>query len=134
MVETDSEVKVKEKDEVERLLKNLKNMSLTALRRECQTNPPKGFNMKLNAKELRKMLKRKYLKEFPELAVKVFKEKEKPKIETTVDYLVVIDFECTCDRTDPDDKHSREPYLHEIIEFPVVIVDVSKKAIIAEFR
>ncbi|ESL09680.1 hypothetical protein TRSC58_02596 [Trypanosoma rangeli SC58] len=44
------------------------------------------------------------------------------------DYLLVLDFEATCEESIPPS------YLHEIIEFPVVLVDVKLQRAVAEFR
>ncbi|KEG14919.1 hypothetical protein DQ04_00261180 [Trypanosoma grayi] len=44
------------------------------------------------------------------------------------DYLLVLDFEATCEETAPPS------YLHEIIEFPVVVVDVKLQRVVAEFH
>lgn len=44
------------------------------------------------------------------------------------DYLLVIDFEATCE------EHPPANYLHEIIEFPVVLVDVRLQRVVAEFH
>lgn len=41
-------------------------------------------------------------------------------------YLCVIDFECTCD------EHNK--YAHEIIEFPIVVIDLVDRVEIARFR
>ncbi|KAK7110273.1 3'-5' exoribonuclease 1-like [Littorina saxatilis] len=43
------------------------------------------------------------------------------------DYLIIIDFEATCQ--DNNDK-----FIHEIIEFPAVLVDVQQKEIVGMFR
>jgi inhibitor of KinA sporulation pathway (predicted exonuclease) len=43
------------------------------------------------------------------------------------DWILVIDFECTCDE-------SAFEWPHEIIEFPVVAVDVQRQTIVAEFH
>lgn len=42
-------------------------------------------------------------------------------------HLLVVDFECTCDSGEPN-------YPHEIIEFPVVVVDVALRRVVAEFH
>jgi len=42
-------------------------------------------------------------------------------------YLCVLDFEATCENT-------RFPYNHEIIEFPVVLVDLQNRSIVSEFH
>ncbi|CAJ1004795.1 putative Exonuclease [Leishmania naiffi] len=44
------------------------------------------------------------------------------------EYLLVLDFEATCE------EHPPHNYLHEIIEFPVVVVDVRLQRIVAEFH
>jgi 3'-5' exoribonuclease 1 len=43
------------------------------------------------------------------------------------DYFLVLDFECTCDKDLPE-------YPHEIIEFPVVVVEARFRRIVAEFH
>lgn len=40
-------------------------------------------------------------------------------------FLIVIDFEATCESTNPNN------FDHEIIEFPVVVIDTEKKAIVS---
>lgn len=44
------------------------------------------------------------------------------------DYILVIDFEATCDEPNPPN------FLHEIIEFPVVVVDVQLRRVCMEFH
>eukprot|EP00455_Lapot_gusevi_P038849 TRINITY_DN4353_c0_g3_i3.p1 TRINITY_DN4353_c0_g3~~TRINITY_DN4353_c0_g3_i3.p1 ORF type:complete len:260 (+),score=22.71 TRINITY_DN4353_c0_g3_i3:52-831(+) len=44
-----------------------------------------------------------------------------------ISYLVVIDFEATCDNSNPY-------FEHEIIEFPAVLVDLSQNSVVAEFH
>lgn len=44
------------------------------------------------------------------------------------DYLLVVDFEATCEEYAPPS------YLHEIIEFPVVVVDAKLQRVITEFH
>jgi 3'-5' exoribonuclease 1 len=44
------------------------------------------------------------------------------------DYILVIDFEATCEEPNPAN------YLHEIIEFPVVVVDVLMRRVSWEFH
>lgn len=46
---------------------------------------------------------------------------------TLYDYLAVIDFEATCDENNPS-------YRHEIIEFPIVLVDVDNMEIVDKFH
>jgi len=43
-------------------------------------------------------------------------------------FLVVIDFECTCDA------ESDATYAHEIIEFPAVLLDLESKQVVSQFR
>lgn len=45
---------------------------------------------------------------------------------TAYDYLAVIDFEATCDENNPS-------YRHEIIEFPIVLIDVDRMEIVNMF-
>ena len=42
-------------------------------------------------------------------------------------YLVVVDFECTCE-------DQEEPYIHEIIEFPAVLLDLRTKREVRHFH
>jgi 3'-5' exoribonuclease 1 len=44
------------------------------------------------------------------------------------DYILVLDFEATCE------EHPPPNYLYEIIEFPVVVVDVRLQRVVAEFH
>lgn len=44
------------------------------------------------------------------------------------DYILVLDFEATCEEPSPPN------YLHEIIEFPVVVVDVHQRRVCDEFH
>ena len=39
-------------------------------------------------------------------------------------YMIVVDFEATCEETNPTD------YLHEIIEFPAVLIDASSLTVV----
>ncbi|XP_033756055.1 3'-5' exoribonuclease 1-like [Pecten maximus] len=50
-----------------------------------------------------------------------------PSSKPLYDYLLVIDFEATCEADTPD-------YPHEIIEFPIILVDVHKKTVVDEFH
>ena len=43
-----------------------------------------------------------------------------------IDYIVVIDFEATCEKDNPSG------FRHEIIEFPAVLVNVKTKEIVSE--
>ena len=45
-------------------------------------------------------------------------------IEQHFDYIAVVDFEATCDGV-PDTN-----YQHEIIEFPIVLIDVQQQTIV----
>ena len=42
-----------------------------------------------------------------------------------LDYLCVLDFEATCEEVNPDD------YLHEIIEFPVLLLNLKTLEIVS---
>ena len=39
-------------------------------------------------------------------------------------YMIVVDFEATCEETNPTD------YLHEIIEFPAVLIDTTSLTVV----
>ena len=43
-----------------------------------------------------------------------------------LDYLCVLDFEATCEEVNPDD------YLHEIIEFPVLLLNLKTLEIVSK--
>ena len=43
---------------------------------------------------------------------------------TQYDYLVIIDYEATC-------QDNNDQFVHEIIEFPAVLVDVQKRQIVS---
>lgn len=69
-------------------------------------------------------------KEVLKKRLKTFYKKHKLKAahghqmrETRYEYLLVIDFEATCTSSNAD-------YQHEIIEFPMVLVDVLKKEVV----
>jgi inhibitor of KinA sporulation pathway (predicted exonuclease) len=47
-----------------------------------------------------------------------------------VDFLAVIDFEATCVAKPPIPPN---PYLQEIIEFPIVLIDVAQQTIVRRF-
>lgn len=49
-------------------------------------------------------------------------------IEQHFEFIAVIDFEATCDR------NNGNHFPHEIIEFPVVLIDVAKRAIVERFQ
>lgn len=74
---------------------------------------------------LKKRLKSFYKKQSL-IKAKVTKPQE--KVENELDYLIVIDFEATC-----EEKNHPE-YPHEVIEFPAVVVDVKTKEIVDTFH
>ena len=47
-------------------------------------------------------------------------------IEQYFEYIAVIDFEATCDHNQGNN------YQHEIIEFPIVLIDVKQQMIVSE--
>jgi hypothetical protein len=51
----------------------------------------------------------------------------KESMRQQIDFLAVIDFEATCVTNPPRPPH---PYIQEIIEFPIVLVDVAKQTIV----
>ncbi|KAE9554449.1 hypothetical protein FO519_002323 [Halicephalobus sp. NKZ332] len=118
---------------VEELLPKIKDLSLKALRKECAAN---GLSVRGKAKDARNHLKHKLLREFPDLSPSFRLRQKRKELGTPYDYLVIIDFECTCKQSDADDRYKIDvpPWDYEIIEFPAVIMDVKKKEIIAEFR
>lgn len=67
-------------------------------------------------KRLKTFTKKKYLRENDISGSK----EEKPY----TDFYIVIDFEATCEEPNPPD------YLHEIIEFPAVLVDAKTNNIV----
>lgn len=73
---------------------------------------------------LRKRLKTFY-KEQKALKKKYFHENHCP-----YKYLCVIDFEATCD----EKSNIKSSYIHEIIEFPAVLIETSSKSVISEFH
>lgn len=52
----------------------------------------------------------------------------KATLEAPYDFMVVIDFEATCEQEQEED------YLPEIIEFPAVLIDVNKKQVLDTFH
>ncbi|XP_069139676.1 3'-5' exoribonuclease 1-like [Argopecten irradians] len=50
-----------------------------------------------------------------------------PSTKPLYDYLLVIDFEATCEADTPD-------YPHEIIEFPIILIDVHQNTVVDEFH
>lgn len=59
--------------------------------------------------------------------VKMLKEAGLMEVNRGFDFLVVIDFEATCEDKSGD-------YPHEIIEFPAVLIDVSRSEIVCSWR
>lgn len=78
-----------------------------------------------NKKTLRKRVAQYYRKENALLNRKM--EPNADKTARFFDYLIAIDFECTCVEIIYD-------YPHEIIELPAVLIDVREMKIISEFR
>uniref|UniRef100_A0A0B7ATB0 SAP domain-containing protein n=1 Tax=Arion vulgaris TaxID=1028688 RepID=A0A0B7ATB0_9EUPU len=72
---------------------------------------------------LKKRLKNYYRRQRMVQCNKVLSEDERMKY----DYLVIIDFEATCSETN-------ENFMHEIIEFPAVMVDVRNQAVCNVFQ
>ncbi|XP_046368295.2 3'-5' exoribonuclease 1-like isoform X1 [Haliotis rufescens] len=81
--------------------------------------------LKLDTNGVKEVLKRR-LKNFYKKQ-KLMKARIKTPGSTKYDYLVVIDFEATCEREVDD-------YQHEIIEFPAILVDVAEMTIADEFH
>ena len=55
---------------------------------------------------------------------KLAKERGKPFKKNNFDFFAVIDFEATCEENNID-------FPHEIIEFPIVLIDVQKMEIVS---
>ena len=56
-----------------------------------------------------------------------YKEMKMPQINIVGQYyprMVVVDFEATCEEENPED------YIHEIIEFPAILVDTSTFSVV----
>ncbi len=53
--------------------------------------------------------------------------KIKTENEYKIDYYVIIDFEATCEKENPPG------FIHEIIEFPAVLMDARKKTVVSSF-
>ncbi len=53
------------------------------------------------------------------------KKRRQGNVQQSIDFLAVIDFEATCEKNNPKD------YRHEIIEFPVVLVDTAQGEIVS---
>jgi len=49
-------------------------------------------------------------------------------IEQHFEYIAVVDFEATCE------EHQRNNYPHEIIEFPIVLINVQQQTIVNYFN
>uniref|UniRef100_A0A0N5AUX6 Exonuclease domain-containing protein n=1 Tax=Syphacia muris TaxID=451379 RepID=A0A0N5AUX6_9BILA len=69
---------------------------------------------------------KKYVKENEPELLKI--SNELGKTERFFDFLIVIDFECTCDEI------NNISYPHSIIEFPAVLINVKEKEIVDTFR
>lgn len=91
---------------------------------------------KPSPKHLQRLLSSKYKK----LCAKIFSENSRMarhfrnnmarglRNQYNYDFLVVIDFEATCE------KENAEDFQHEIIQFPAVLVDVQQQVIVDEFN
>ncbi len=55
------------------------------------------------------------------------KRNSRRSIRQPFDFLAVIDFEATCVAKPPVPPH---PYIQEIIEFPIVLIDVAQQTIV----
>lgn len=58
---------------------------------------------------------------------KIKQREEKCCSENELDYLFVIDFECTCDEY-------KRLKIQEIIEFPIIVIDLKQMAIVDKFH
>jgi len=97
----------------------LNRQDLSTLKRICkEENIDSSGKKDLVSKRLKQYFKVKLLKEAGIL----------DHVNRGFDYLVVVDFEATC-----EDKRSEE-FPHEIIEFPAILVDVVSCKIVSEWR
>ncbi|KAH7720474.1 exonuclease [Aphelenchoides avenae] len=111
----------KDTSRVEFVMKHLEQMGLAEMKVELRSIHLDSNGTK---KVLKKRLKQYYRKEY------VLLKNSGPnrnKTERFFDYFIVIDFECTCEAEIFD-------YEHEIIEFPAILVDVRRRAIVDTFR
>ena len=69
-------------------------------------------------------IRRVRLKHFYKAQIMMSSENPLAIIEQHFEYIAVIDFEATCDQNQGNN------FLHEIIEFPVVLIHVPKRAIV----
>uniref|UniRef100_A0A8R1HZ92 SAP domain-containing protein n=1 Tax=Caenorhabditis japonica TaxID=281687 RepID=A0A8R1HZ92_CAEJA len=109
-------------DYVRKVIKEMDMMSTEMLRQALlRIKVPTGGNKKT----LRKRVAQYYRKENMLLNRKL--ETNSDKTSRYFDYLIAIDFECTCVEVIYD-------YPHEIIELPAVLIDVREMKIVSEFR
>ncbi|UMM31380.1 hypothetical protein L5515_012879 [Caenorhabditis briggsae] len=109
-------------DYVRKVIRTMDTMSTDQLRQALQRIKVSTGG---NKKTLRKRVAQYYRKENALLNRKL--EPNSDKTLRYFDYLIAIDFECTCVEIIYD-------YPHEIIELPAVLIDVREMKIISEFR
>ena len=86
---------------------------IVSINKKKKTNKKNFFSLFIKKKKKKKLFKKKY--------------KKKKDLPSNIRYLIVLDFEATCDEpTNPDPQ--------EIIEFPSVLVDVKKKQIVSSIQ
>ncbi|CAD5118301.1 DgyrCDS7014 [Dimorphilus gyrociliatus] len=93
-------------------------MKISSLRKKLFDNhlSPDGVD-----KVLQRRLKNYYKRQ-------LYAESQRQLSQPTLDYIVVIDFEATTEETKGND------YPHEIIEFPIVLIDVKSATVAGEFH
>ncbi|CAF0825450.1 unnamed protein product [Adineta ricciae] len=73
-------------------------------------------------------IRRLRLKHFYKAQITLGFESPMKMIEQHFEYIAVVDFEATCERNQGNN------FPHEIIEFPIVLIDVRQQAIVDKFR
>ncbi|VDK87850.1 unnamed protein product [Litomosoides sigmodontis] len=111
----------KNPNDVLNVMKRLHSMTAAEMQKELKKV---HIDSRGKRNELYKRLKKYFRREF---AIIKNAESVRNKTETFYDYLVVMDFECTCEADLYD-------YKHEIIEFPAILVDVRRKEIVDIFH
>ncbi|CAI4231851.1 unnamed protein product [Auanema sp. JU1783] len=110
-------------EEMVRIMRNLHELRTNELKEVLQKEQ---LNIQGKKKELQERVRRFYKKHF--LLYQHQRDLARPgrKTKKHFDYLVTIDFECTCQMANYD-------YPHEIIQFPAVLIEMESLSIIDTF-
>lgn len=111
--------------EVDPVYKKLSAINGEINRMSMKELQDKLAELKLDARGSKDILQKRLKMHFKQR--KLMKAKIKPPVECTYDYVIVIDFEATC-------QENNYNYTHEIIEFPAVLVDCHTREIVDEFH